>query len=105
KWRGGPAPSLVVNLALQEDPMKPRVSWDTLAKGNSEGRAMDDEQTIEDRIIEAVSRSPGCLLEERALECPGLTWTQVFMAVDRLSRARQLLPSRTVPAVRVVRVA
>ena len=85
--------------------MKPRVSWDTLAKGNSEGRAMDDEQTIEVRIIEALSRSPGCLIEELALECPGLTWNQVFLAVDRLSRTGQLLLSRKGPGVYAVRVA
>ena len=85
--------------------MKPRVSWDTLVRGNSEGRAMVDEQTIEDRIIETVSRSPGCLIEELALECPGLTWNQVFLAVDRLSRTGQLLLSRKGPGVYAIRVA
>ena len=85
--------------------MKPRVSWDTLARGNSEERAMVDEQTIADRIIETVSRSPGCSIEELALECPGLTWNQVFLAVDRLSRTGQLLLSRKGPGVYAVRVA
>src|SRR5207245_11294667 len=99
KWRGGLAPSLIVNLALQEDPMKPRVSWDTLARGNSEGRPMVDEQIIEDRIMETVSRSPDCLIEELALECPGLTCNQIILADDRLSRHGPLLLSRKVAEV------
>lgn len=62
-------------------------------------------QTIADRIIETVSRSPGCLLEELALDCPGLTWNQVFLEVDRLSRTGQLLLARKGPGVYGVRVA
>jgi len=39
---------------------------------------MAHEQTVGDCIIKAVSRSPGCLLEELNLDCAGLTWTQLF---------------------------
>jgi hypothetical protein len=38
------------------------------------------------RVMEVVSRSPGCNLEEVLEECPDLTWNQVFLEVDRLSR-------------------
>ena len=42
-------------------------------------------------VMEIVLRSPGCDLEELVLECPGLTWNQVFLAVDRLSRSGELI--------------
>lgn len=42
------------------------------------------------RIMEIVLRSPDCLLEEGVLQCPDLTWNQVFLAVDRLSRSGEL---------------
>lgn len=37
-------------------------------------------------VMEIVLRSPGCDLEEVILECSGLTWNQVFLEIDRLSR-------------------
>ena len=66
---------------------------------------MIQEQTIADHIIETVSRSPGCLLEELTLECPDLTWNQVFFAVDQLSRAGRLCLAKKGPGVYAVRVA
>jgi hypothetical protein len=42
-------------------------------------------------VMEIVLRSPDCDLEELVLECPGLTWNQVFLAVDRLSRSGELM--------------
>jgi hypothetical protein len=41
-------------------------------------------------IMEVIIRSPGCLLEEVVLECPGLTWNQVFTEIDRMSRNGQV---------------
>ena len=41
-------------------------------------------------VMEIVRRSPGCDLEEVVRECPGLTWNQVFLAVDRLSRRGEI---------------
>ncbi len=38
------------------------------------------------RVMEVVIRSPGCTLEEVMKECVDLTWNQVFLEVDRLSR-------------------
>ncbi len=41
---------------------------------------------MDDRILEVIMRSPDRLLDEVALEFPDLTWNQVFIAIDRLSR-------------------
>ncbi|MGQ0556771.1 MAG: hypothetical protein ACT4PN_12595 [Nitrospiraceae bacterium] len=37
-------------------------------------------------VMTVVLRSQGCDLEEIVHDCPGLTWNQVFLEVDRLSR-------------------
>lgn len=37
-------------------------------------------------VMEVVLRSQGCDLEEIVHGCPGLTWNQVFLEIDRLSR-------------------
>ena len=46
--------------------------------------------TIADRILDAVHRAPGCQLDELVLSVPELTWNQVFLEVDRLSRTGQV---------------
>ncbi|MBH0179928.1 MAG: hypothetical protein HP491_19225 [Nitrospira sp.] len=33
-----------------------------------------------------MARSPGCDLEEIVYNCAGLTWNQIFIEIDRLSR-------------------
>jgi hypothetical protein len=48
---------------------------------------MDD---VRHQILEVIIRSPGCTLEEVVLECSGLTWNQVFIELDRMSRAGQV---------------
>lgn len=63
---------------------------------------MSHEQTIADCIFEAVSRSPGCLLEELALDCPSLTWNQVFIEVDHMSRNGRLLLERKGPGIYII---
>jgi len=45
------------------------------------------QEQVTDRIMRAVNLSPGCFIEELVLACPNLTWNQVFLEVDRLSRA------------------
>lgn len=40
--------------------------------------------------MEVILRSPGGQLEEVVLECPGLTWNQVFCELDRMSRTGQV---------------
>jgi hypothetical protein len=46
--------------------------------------------TIADRILDAVHGAPGCELEDLVLSLPELTWNQVFLEVDRLSRTGQV---------------
>jgi hypothetical protein len=58
---------------------------------------MKHDQTIADRIIEVVSQSRHCLLEELILACPSLIWNQVFIDVDRLSRHGTLILERKDP--------
>jgi hypothetical protein len=38
------------------------------------------------RVLEVIAQSPGTALDDIVLECPDLTWNQVFIAIDRLSR-------------------
>lgn len=59
------------------------------------GIIMEQRSTPSDQIIQVVSDSPGCLLEELVSACPDLTWNQVFLEVDRLSRAGQVQLTRT----------
>jgi len=44
-------------------------------------------KTVVDRILEAVRLAPACQLDDLVLSLPGLTWNQVFLEVDRLSRS------------------
>jgi hypothetical protein len=45
---------------------------------------------VQEKIMEVIIRSPGLSLEEIILECPNLTWNQVFSEIDRMSRMGQL---------------
>lgn len=40
----------------------------------------------DDRVLEVIVRSQGRTLDDIVLECPELTWNQVFIVIDRLSR-------------------
>lgn len=46
--------------------------------------------TVADRILDAVHRAPGCQLDDLVLSVSELTWNQVFLEVDRLSRTGQV---------------
>jgi hypothetical protein len=51
---------------------------------------MSQPGTVADRILDAVHRAPGCQLDELMRTVPELTWNQVFLEVDRLSRTGQV---------------
>jgi DNA uptake protein ComE-like DNA-binding protein len=51
---------------------------------------MPQQETIADRILKVVRRAPGCQLDELEQNLPGLTWNQIFLEVDRLSRMGQV---------------
>jgi len=51
---------------------------------------MNAENEIDHRILEVIIRSANCELEEVVCQCEGLTWNQVFLTIDRLSRKGEL---------------
>lgn len=40
----------------------------------------------DDQVLKVIFRSPGSTVDEILLQCPGLTWNQIFIAIDRLNR-------------------
>jgi hypothetical protein len=46
--------------------------------------------TVAGRILDAVCSAPGCQLDDLVLSVPELTWNQVFLEVDHLSRTGQV---------------
>lgn len=56
-------------------------------------------------IIHVIMRSNRCPLEEVISRCPNLTWNQVFLEVDRLSRSGHLRLTMTAPGVYAVELA
>ena len=58
--------------------------------GEKRGIAMSGLGTVAERILDAVHCAPGCQLDDLVLRLPGLTWNQVFLEVDRLSRTGQV---------------
>jgi hypothetical protein len=54
------------------------------------GIAMSQLGTLTDRILDAVHSAAGCQLDTLVLRLPELTWNQVFLEVDRLSRTGQV---------------
>ena len=49
--------------------------------------------TASHQILEVLGRLNGCLLEDILRECPALTWNQVFLELDQLSRTGEVLLS------------
>ena len=52
-------------------------------------------QGIASQILQVVKAHPGCGLDELTSLLPDLSWSEVFVEVDRLSRAGQLRLIRT----------
>ena len=52
---------------------------------------MQQELTLADRILRQVAQNPGCLIDDLDLDEPLATWNQIFLEVDRLSRAGHVL--------------
>lgn len=46
--------------------------------------------TPADLIVETIAHHPGCCLDDLVRVCPELTWNQIFLEVDRLSRTGHL---------------
>lgn len=41
---------------------------------------------VANQILEVIACYPGCDVEKIGRRCPSLTWNQIFLEVDRLSR-------------------
>lgn len=48
------------------------------------------QKSVQSQILEAVRRSPGCQMDDLVERCPDLTWNQVFIEVDKLTRTGRL---------------
>ena len=51
---------------------------------------MEQQDTVTNRILKAVRRTPRCQIDALDFCCPELTWNQVSLEVARLSRTRQV---------------
>lgn len=51
---------------------------------------MAREITAEDQVIDMMLHTRTCDFEEVTRQCPNLTWNQVFLVVDHLSRTGQV---------------
>ena len=47
---------------------------------------MSTQLDTDHRVLEVIVQSPGTALDDIVVECQDLTWNQVFLAIDRLSR-------------------
>lgn len=47
---------------------------------------MSQSTAVADRILDVVSQAPGCRLDELEFACSDLTWNQIFLEIDRMSR-------------------
>ncbi len=47
--------------------------------------------TVEDQVIDVLHKTHTCDLEDVTRQCANLTWNQVFLAVDRLSRRGEIM--------------
>jgi hypothetical protein len=60
---------------------------------------------VSKQIMQVLFRSPGCALEDVVMECPGLTWNQVFCEIDRMSRSGQVRLDRKGPGLYTITIA
>lgn len=51
---------------------------------------MAKQETVADRILKTLRRTPGCQLDDLVLGLPDLTWNQLVLGLDQLSRTRRV---------------
>jgi hypothetical protein len=52
---------------------------------------MAQHTAVDDQVIAILYKADACDLEEVTRACTNLTWNQVFLAVDRLSRSGEIM--------------
>jgi hypothetical protein len=62
-----------------------------MSEHQREGLTMTSHTPVTDRILGAVQRTHGCDLDTLTNSLSDLSWSQVFLEVDRLSREGQVL--------------
>jgi hypothetical protein len=68
----------------------------TVADGIRSERATRDERpAVEQRILAALGAGDARTLEQLAAALPDVSWPQVFLAIDRLSRSGGVILRRT----------
>ena len=55
---------------------------------------MSQDTNVADRILHMVRSNPDCTLEELTHSLSDVSWSDVFLEVDRLSRSGQLILMR-----------
>ena len=60
---------------------------------NEEGAMLN--RGVANQILEIVKAHPGCGLDELTSLLPDFSWSEIFVEVDRMSRAGQLRLTRT----------
>ena len=55
---------------------------------------MSQDATVAGRILHMVRGTPDCTLEELTYSLSDVSWSDVFLEVDRLSRSGQLILTR-----------
>jgi len=48
-------------------------------------------EDLSSRVLEIVQQTPDCDVDNLAAHCSGMTWNQIFLALDRLSRSGQVV--------------
>ena len=56
---------------------------------------MTQHTVVEDQVIGILQQVQVCALEDVERQCTNLTWNQVFLAVDRLSRSGEIMLTPT----------
>lgn len=63
---------------------------------------MTQHTVVEDHVIDLLRKVQTCDLEDVTRRCADLTWNQVFLAVDRLSRSGEIMLTPTGPGIYTV---
>jgi hypothetical protein len=73
-------------LAMRFLAARKQISVKSRAAYHRRGDEMSHQYYADHRVLEVIARSPGILLDQIVMECSDLTWNQVFLILDRLSR-------------------
>lgn len=79
------------SLSLPDSPTTDKGFAGCASAFEKEGLIMASREPVTDRILGTVRLTPECDLDTLASNLPELTWNQVFLEIDRLSRSGQIM--------------